>query len=68
MSFQSDLRTLHHVLHLPGWLGDVNFGGPMDPQAGDPPSPALLALLASGLYAVLPTAEPFPCAALLGRV
>jgi deferrochelatase/peroxidase EfeB len=65
VSFQSDLRALHHLLHLPGWLGDVNFGGPVHPQAGDTPSPALLTLLAGGLYAVPPTAEPFPGAGLL---
>ncbi|MBA3364899.1 MAG: Dyp-type peroxidase [Actinobacteria bacterium] len=67
VSFQSDLRALHHALYLPGWLGDANFGGPVDPHEGDPPSPPLLALVAGGLYAVPPTAEPFPGAGLLGR-
>src|SRR5215203_3767317 len=66
VSFQSDLRTLQHVLHLPGWLGDVNFGGPAEPQAGDPPSPRLLALRAGGFYAVPPRARPFPGAGLVG--
>lgn len=65
VSFQADLATLQHVLHLPGWLGDVNFGGPSKPGAGDPPSPALIELLAGGLYAVPPMAEPFPGAELL---
>lgn len=60
VSFQSDLRSLHHVLHLPGWLGDVNFGGPGAPKEGDPPSPRLLALVVGGFYAVPPRARPFP--------
>lgn len=64
VSFQADLGTLQHVLHLPGWLGDVNFGGPSTPKPGDPPSPALIELLAGGLYAVPPVADPFPGAEL----
>ena len=32
VSFQSDLQTLQHVMHLPGWLADVNFGGPATPR------------------------------------
>ena len=43
VSFQSDLQTLQHVMHLPGWLADVNFGGPAAPRPGDPPSPRLIA-------------------------
>jgi hypothetical protein len=27
VSFQRDLAVVHHVLHPPGWLGDVKFGG-----------------------------------------
>ena len=64
VSFQSDLATLQHLLHLPGWLADVNFGGPSEPAPGDPPSPRLLSLLAGGLYAVPPRARPFPGAVL----
>jgi Dyp-type peroxidase family len=64
VSFQSDLQTLQHVMHLPGWLGDVNFGGPAEPGRGDPPSPALIRLLAGGLYAAPPRARPFPGASL----
>ena len=60
VSFQSDLQTLQHVLHLPGWLADVNFGGPAAPRPGDPPSPRLISLLAGGLYAVPPRGRPFP--------
>ena len=51
ISFQSDLQTLQHVLHLPGWLADVNFGGPAAPRPGDPPSPSLIGLIAGGFYA-----------------
>ncbi len=64
VSFQSDLQTLQHIMHLPGWLADVNFGGPAEPGPGDPPSPALVSLLAGGLYAVPPRARPFPGAGL----
>ncbi len=60
VSFQADLRSLQHVLNLPGWLGDVNFGGPATPKAGDPPSPRFVALVAGGFYALAPRAEPFP--------
>lgn len=66
VSFQSDLGTIQHLLHLPGWFGDVNFGGPSDPGPGDPPSPKLLSLAAGGLYAVPPRARPFPGAILFG--
>ena len=55
VSFQSDLQTLQHVLHLPGWLGDSNFGGE---------APPFISLLAGGLYAVPPRARPFPGAVL----
>jgi deferrochelatase/peroxidase EfeB len=64
VSFQADLGALHHILHLPGWLADVNFGGPTDAGPGDPPSPTLISLLAAGLYAVPPRGDPFPGAAL----
>jgi deferrochelatase/peroxidase EfeB len=64
VSFQSDLQTLQHLMHLPGWLADVNFGGPAAPAPGDPPSPSLIALLAGGFYAVPPRSRPFPGAGL----
>ena len=66
VSFQADLAALQHVLHLPGWLADVNFGGPARRGPGDPPSPALISLVAGALFAVPPVAEPFPGAGLLG--
>ena len=66
VSFQSDLQTLQHIMHLPGWLADVNFGGRAEPEPGDPPSPRLISLLAGGLYAVPPRARPFPGAGLFG--
>jgi deferrochelatase/peroxidase EfeB len=66
VSFQADLGTLQHVMHMPGWLADVNFGGPTEAAPGDPPSPALISLLAGGLYAVPPRRRPFPGAGLFG--
>lgn len=57
VSFQRDLSVLHEVLHLPGWLGDSNFGGPA--EDGPQLSP-LITLAAGGLYAVPPTERPFP--------
>jgi deferrochelatase/peroxidase EfeB len=64
VSFQADLGTLRRVLHLPGWLADVNFGGPAAPSPGDPPNVRLLSLLAGGLYCVPPGGTPFPGAEL----
>lgn len=64
VSFQADLAAFQHVLHLPGWLADVNFGGRPAPGPGEPASPMLLSVLAGGLYAVPPVAEPFPGAEL----
>jgi deferrochelatase/peroxidase EfeB len=60
VSFQRDLRVLRQLLHLPGWLGDSNFGGP-----GSDSVP-LISLLAGGFYAVPPRADPFPGAGLFG--
>jgi Dyp-type peroxidase family len=57
VSFQADLRTLQHVLQLPGWLGDSNFGGD---------APPFVSLLAGGLYAVPPRVRPFAGANLFG--
>jgi Dyp-type peroxidase family len=67
VSFQSDLERLQQVLGLSGWLGDVNFGGPTEPAAGEPPPLLLLRLLAGGFYAVPPRGEVFPGADLFGR-
>ena len=58
VSFQSSLGTLQHLLHLPGWLGDANFGGT--------PGPSFVTLQAGGLYAVPPRTRPFPGAGLFG--
>jgi deferrochelatase/peroxidase EfeB len=68
VSFQRDLAIIHHVMHLPGWLGDVNFGGPATPRAGEPAPPQLLELVAGGLYAVPPRSDPFPGAALFAEL
>lgn len=64
VSFQSDLSTLRNLLHLPGWLADVNFGGPGEPGPGDPRPIRLISLVAGGFYAVPPMEEPFPGAGL----
>jgi deferrochelatase/peroxidase EfeB len=64
VSFQNDLEQIQQVLGLEGWLGDVNFGGPTSPQAGEPQPPDLMALRAGGFYAVPPSESPFPGASL----
>lgn len=64
VSFQSDLEHVQQVLGLQGWLGDVNFGGPTAPRAGDPCPPDLMSLRAGGFYAVPPREEPFAGASL----
>jgi deferrochelatase/peroxidase EfeB len=60
VSFQRDLSTVQHLLHLPGWLGDVNFGGRAERGPDEPPAVAFVSLVAGGLYAVPPRAGPFP--------
>jgi Dyp-type peroxidase family len=64
VSFQADLGSLRRVLHLSGWLGDVNFGGLARASPDNPPSVQLLSLLAGGLYCVPPRDTPFPGARL----
>jgi deferrochelatase/peroxidase EfeB len=61
VSFQRDLRVLQQLLHLPGWLGDANFGGPTGAAAAAP----LISVAAGGLYAVPPRGKPFAGAELL---
>ncbi len=58
ISYQADLSTVQHLLHLPNWLGDVNLGGPSrDGVAGEVP---MVSLIQGGLYAVPPRRQPFP--------
>jgi hypothetical protein len=64
VSFQRDLASFHHVLHLEGWLGDANFGGPGNGASEEPVAPTLVHVLAGGLYAVPPVGTPFPGSAL----
>lgn len=65
ISFQRDLAVIQHLLHLSGWLGDVNFGGRAHREPGEPGPPAFVTLRDGGLYAVPSKAEPFPGVALL---
>jgi Dyp-type peroxidase family len=60
VSFQRDLRRLKSILGLKSWLGDANFGGPHDPQPGEPVPLELMSVTAGGYYAVPPKSEPFP--------
>jgi Dyp-type peroxidase family len=62
VSFQRDLRVLQQLLHLPGWLGDTNFGGASEGQA----KLSLISVAAGGFYAVPASGAPFPGAALFG--
>lgn len=61
VSFQRDLGVLQHLLHLPGWLGDVNFGG--SAAAGVAPM-SFITVDAGGLYAVPRVSDPFAGAGL----
>jgi Dyp-type peroxidase family len=61
VAFQRDLRVVQQLLHLPGWLGDANFGGTADDAA-----PRLLSVVAGGFYAVPPNEKPFAGASLFG--
>jgi len=58
ISFQRSLKRVRNILTTGGWMGDVNFGG-STAEAGAPPIP-LMSVLAGGLYAVPPRADPFP--------
>lgn len=64
VSFQRDLAAVHHILHLPGWLGDVNFGGRSAPGPGEPAAVRFVSVAAGGLYAVPPRGVPFAGAGL----
>ncbi|MBA3735295.1 MAG: Dyp-type peroxidase [Actinobacteria bacterium] len=63
VGFQRDLRVMQQVLHLPGWLGDANFGG-----LGDEAAIPLLTVVAGGFYAVPPNGERLPGAGLFGHI
>jgi deferrochelatase/peroxidase EfeB len=66
VSFQGDLGRLRRVLHLPTWLGDINFGGLPAGSAEHPPL-QLISLVAGGLYCIPPSESPFPGAQLFNR-
>ncbi len=66
LSFQRDLSVVQHVLHLPSWLGEVNFGGLSGEASAEAAESRLLILHAGGFYAAPPRADPFPGAALFG--
>jgi hypothetical protein len=38
------------------WLGDLNFGGPVNPKLGDPAPIMLISVKAGGFYAPPPKA------------
>lgn len=64
VSFQRDLEHLRQILGLRSWLGEVNFGGPAEPEQGQPRPIQLIGVRAGGLYAVPPRESPFPGARL----
>lgn len=64
VSFQRDLRIFQQVMHLPGWLGDVNFGGVPEPDEQTSRPLSFLGLEAGGFYAVPAREDPFPGAVL----
>ena len=65
VSFQRDLAIVHQLLHLPGWLGDANFGGRVDDV--DAPSLQLCTMTAGGFYAIPPRGDDFPAAEIFAR-
>lgn len=67
VSFQRDLSVVQHVLHLPGWLGGVDFGGLAGDDRANPVDHGLVTVRAGGLYAVPPREAPFPGATLFAR-
>lgn len=64
VSFQRHTEFVENILSLGVWMGNVNFGGPAVPRAGEPPPIELMIMLSGGFYAVPPRAEPFPGAEL----
>jgi Dyp-type peroxidase family len=58
VSYQRSLNRLTNILNIPGWLGNVNFGGPVSPQLGEPRPISFLSIIAGGFYAVPPKADP----------
>ncbi len=66
VGFQRDAEILLNILRSRDWMGDVNFGG----VVGDPVIPAfnLMSVVAGGLFAVPPVADPFPGASLFDPV
>jgi deferrochelatase/peroxidase EfeB len=64
VSFQRDLKFVKTILELPSWMGGVNFGGPANPNPGEPTPIRLMSLIAGGFYAVPPIADPFPGASI----
>jgi len=64
VSFQRSLLIFKQILSFWGWMGDVNFGGPRDPNPGEPSPLPLAAVIAGGYYAVPPKDDPFPGASI----
>jgi deferrochelatase/peroxidase EfeB len=63
VSFQRSLGALTRILHLPGWMGDANFGGAPNastPIEGGLAPLQLVSVIAGGFYAVPPRGLPFP--------
>jgi Dyp-type peroxidase family len=58
VGFTRSPALVRNVLSTDGWMGNANFGGPLA-------APTLLTLIAGGVYAVPPHAEPFPGASIL---
>ncbi|MGY1829110.1 Dyp-type peroxidase [Geodermatophilus sp. SYSU D01180] len=60
VSFQRTTKFIENILDIPKWMGEVNFGGPAEPEPSDPRPIELMSLLAGGFYAVPPQGDPFP--------
>lgn len=64
IGFVRSLRVINDILSSPGWMGDVNFGGPKPHVDGDPPDVQLMSIEYGQYFCAPPDHPPFPGARL----
>lgn len=60
VGFVRSLRVINDILSSPGWMGDVNFGGPKPFIDGDPPDVQLMSIEYGQYFCAPPDHPPFP--------